>query len=211
MSRYIYNLIDEGEHLNQDFKFEISDARKIARTLSAFSNTSGGKLLIGVKDNGRIAGIRSEEEYYMLDAAATLYCKPEIVLNYKKWDLEGKTILEVDVPEGQNKPYYCKTEDNQWKAFIRIHDENHLANVVQLNVWKYEKKERGVYLQYTETEEQLMHYLRNHNGISLEDFCTLAAINRKKATTILSKLAGFGLIRIDYRGTEAVYLIEPGS
>ena len=52
---YIYKLIEEGEHQQQDFKFEISDARKIAKSLSAFSNTDGGRLLIGVKDNGKIA------------------------------------------------------------------------------------------------------------------------------------------------------------
>ena len=50
---YIHALIAEGEHQQQDFKFEISDARKIAKTLSAFANT---------KDNGKIAGVRSEEE-----------------------------------------------------------------------------------------------------------------------------------------------------
>ena len=49
---YIHALIAEGEHQQQDFKFEISDARKIAKTLSAFANTDGGRLLIGVKDNG---------------------------------------------------------------------------------------------------------------------------------------------------------------
>ena len=61
---YIHALIAEGEHQQQDFKFEISDARKIAKTLSAFVNTNGGRLLIGVKDNGKIAGVRSEEEKY---------------------------------------------------------------------------------------------------------------------------------------------------
>ena len=35
--------VHEGEHQQQDFKFEISDARKIAKTLSAFSNTDGGR------------------------------------------------------------------------------------------------------------------------------------------------------------------------
>ena len=75
---YIYSLIAEGEHQQQDFKFEISDARKIAKTFSAFANTDGGKLLIGVKDNGRIAGVRSEEEMYMIETAAQLYCIPEI-------------------------------------------------------------------------------------------------------------------------------------
>ena len=72
---YICKLIAEGEHQQQDFKFEISDARKIAKTLSAFANTDGGRLLLGVKDNGKIAGIRSAEEQYMIDAAATMYCR----------------------------------------------------------------------------------------------------------------------------------------
>lgn len=52
-SDFIYQLISEGEHLQQDFKFEISDVYKIAKSLSAFANTSGGRLLIGVKDNGK--------------------------------------------------------------------------------------------------------------------------------------------------------------
>ena len=84
MSKYIQSLIDQGENQVLDFKFEISDARKIARTLVAFSNTDGGKLLIGVKDNGKIAGIRSEEEYHMIDAAAELYCRPVVPFKVQK-------------------------------------------------------------------------------------------------------------------------------
>ena len=64
---HIKTLIAEGEHQQLDFKFEISDASKIARSLVAFANTDGGKLLIGVKDNGVIRGIRSDEEKYMLE------------------------------------------------------------------------------------------------------------------------------------------------
>jgi predicted HTH transcriptional regulator len=78
MSRYIHNLILEGEHQRLDFKFEISDAKKIARTFAAFANTSGGTLLIGVKDNGNITGIRSDEEEYMAESAAHIYCKPRV-------------------------------------------------------------------------------------------------------------------------------------
>ncbi|WP_301747923.1 helix-turn-helix domain-containing protein [uncultured Duncaniella sp.] len=57
---YIASLIEEGEYEHQDFKFAVSDARKIARSLSAFANNDGGRLLIGVKDNGAIAGVRNE-------------------------------------------------------------------------------------------------------------------------------------------------------
>ena len=67
---YIQKLIEKGESQTLDFKFEVSDSRKIARTFSAFANTDGGTLLIGVKDNGAIAGVRTEEEYYMIEAAA---------------------------------------------------------------------------------------------------------------------------------------------
>ena len=77
-TQYIQQLVAEGEHCHQDFKFEISDARKIARSLSAFANTEGGRLLVGVKDNGKIAGIRSEEEIYMIEAAANMYCQPKV-------------------------------------------------------------------------------------------------------------------------------------
>lgn len=42
---YIQNLIEEGEHERQDFKFKISDARKIARSISAFANNSGAVCL----------------------------------------------------------------------------------------------------------------------------------------------------------------------
>ena len=67
-TQYLEKLISEGEHVHQDFKFAISDARKIAKSLSAFANTEGGRLLVGVKDNGKIAGVRSEEELYMISS-----------------------------------------------------------------------------------------------------------------------------------------------
>lgn len=78
---HILQLVTEGEHVHQDFKFAITDACKIARSLSAFSNTEGGRLLVGVKDNGKIAGIRSAEEIYMIEVAATRYCRPSVTLD----------------------------------------------------------------------------------------------------------------------------------
>ena len=94
-TQYIHALIAEGEHQQQDFKFEISDARKIAKTLSAFANTDGGKLLIGVKDNGKIAGVRSDEEQYMIEAAAELYFSPEVNYIMQNYLVEGRSVLVV--------------------------------------------------------------------------------------------------------------------
>jgi len=194
MSRYIFNLIESGENQTLDFKYEINDARKIARTLVAFSNTDGGTLLIGVKDNGKIAGIHSEEEYYMLDSAAHLFCKPEINPQYKKWIIDGKTILEVHIREGAKKPYLCKQEDGKWMAFIRSGDENFLADIVQLKAWKHKQKRSGVMLRYTENEQFVLDYLNLHNSITLDELIREAGIKRRTAIEILGKLASFGLV-----------------
>ena len=106
MSKYIRKLIEKGEHQQQDFKFEISDARKIARSLAAFANTDGGRLLVGVKDNGAIAGVRSNEEFYMVEMAAQLYCNPPVDFTVAEHLIDGKTILEIYVPRSESGPHY---------------------------------------------------------------------------------------------------------
>ncbi len=205
MSQYIQKLIEEGEHLKQDFKFEISDVKKIARTLVAFSNTAGGKLLVGVKDNGKIAGIRSEEEIYMIEAAASLNCKPEISFSAKKWVINGKTVLEVDIPKGDKKPYLAKSGNDKWLAFIRVKDENFLVNAIQLRVWKNENRKKGVFLRFTEKEKFLMEYLEKNETISLEDFCKLAGLNRRRASDILVRLITLDEVEILYLGETTRY------
>ena len=51
--QYLQSLIREGEHQQQDFKYRVSDALKLAKSVSAFANTDGGRLLIGVRDDGK--------------------------------------------------------------------------------------------------------------------------------------------------------------
>lgn len=120
-TNYIQALIAEGEHQQQDFKFEISDARKIAKTLSAFANTDGGRLLIGVKDNGKIAGVRSDEEQYMIEAAAQLYCHPQIDYDMQTVEVEGRSVLIVQIAESKQKPVYAKDENGRSLALSLIH------------------------------------------------------------------------------------------
>ena len=191
---YIYKLIEEGEHQQQDFKFETSDARKIAKSLSAFSNTDGGRLLIGVKDNGKIAGVRSEEEIYMIEAAAKLYCQPQVNCQMQIHDIDGHTVLEVIVPPGTTKPYYAKDQTNKCWAYIRIKDENILATPVHLKVWQQEGTPKGSFLHYTEQERLLLDYLTTHPAITLNQYCRLARIPRIKAENTLAKFIRFELI-----------------
>jgi hypothetical protein len=211
--KYLRSLIAEGEHQELDFKFEINDARKIARTLSAFSNTDGGRLLIGVKDNGRISGIRSDEEYYMLESAAHLYCKPEVQFKSKTHSIEGKTVLEIYIPQVDNKPVYARDETNKWMAYIRVGDQNALAGIIQLQVWKEKTKTRGRLLEYTRTEEILLEYLGKEPGVSLSKIQRDTGYRRKELIELMTKLVRFDVVEMTFKdGTNRFSLREdPGE
>lgn len=191
---YIQKLISEGEHIHQDFKFAISDARKIAKSLSAFANTEGGRLLVGVKDNGKIAGVRSEEEIYMVEAAATLYCRPEIELETHIYHIEGKDVLEVQINESTQKPIYALDENNHPWAYVRIKDENILGNPIHLNIWKHDREEKKVIITYTQREQQVLTILKQQGALTLGQCSKLTRMNSKQISRLLADFIRFGLV-----------------
>lgn len=185
MERYLKKLIAEGENQKLDFKYCISDSRKISRTLSAFANTDGGVLLIGVRDNGSIAGVRSDEEYYMIETASKLFCRPEIPVSVKQHFHEGKTILEVKVDKGEKIPYEAKLEDGRWKAFFRQNDQNLEANGVLLQLWRKRERKTGIFIRFGKTENLLMEHLKQYGSITLSAFRKVAKIPAFRAEKII--------------------------
>lgn len=195
-SVYVKRLISEGEHLNQDFKFEISDVRKIAKSLSAFANTDGGRLLIGVKDNGKIAGIRSEEEAYMIEAAANIYCKPAPEIHMEEFLVDGKTVLIADIEKSSDKPVFAKDDSGKYIAYVRVADKNIVATPVHLSIWKQEKSSKGTFVKFTDVEDRLMELLEYKDFIGIKDFCRYAGLPRYKAVNILAKFVRFGIVEM---------------
>ena len=196
---YIQKLIDEGEHVHQDFKFAISDARKIAKSISAFSNTEGGRLLVGVKDNGKIAGVRSEEEIYMIEAAAKMYCTPEVNISNKIFRVQGKDVLEVSIEESKNKPVCAIDENNKPWAYVRINDENILADTVFLNRWKHNKQEEKVIVAYSEREKYLLDILSKNKELTLNQCSRLSRIPRITTSRLLADFIRFDLVEQIFR------------
>ena len=191
---YIHRLISEGEHVHQDFKFEISDARKIAKSISAFANTEGGRLLVGVKDNGKIAGVRSEEEIYMIEAAAQRYCTPPVEIHTYIYKVEGKDVLEAVIDESPQKPVYAlDAEERKW-AYIRIKDENILASPIHLNIWRHNRTEEKIVVTYTPREQEVLKLLEQHQPITLNQCQRFSRMKRKQITSLLADFIRFGLV-----------------
>jgi len=193
---YIHKLIAQGEHQQLDFKFEIADSKKIAKTFSAFANTDGGKLLIGVKDNGNIAGVRSEEEFYMAEAAAAMYCSPNVKFESKEWNIDGKKVLELSIFKSDAKPHFALNGEEKWIAYIRVNDQNIAVNRVLLNAWKRKHRPEGTYVNYSEKERLLLEYLEENDQITVSKFKRVAKVSQYKAENILVNFLALDIIKI---------------
>ncbi len=207
MSKYIRNLITRGEGQTLDFKFCITDSKKIARTLAAFSNCDGGKLLIGVKDNGNISGIRSDEEFYMIQAAAEMYCRPTVTFESTNWEINGKTILEITVPKSDKKPHYAITDDGKWKVFVRSGDQNFIGNRILLKTWEAKKRKTGTLVKFTKKEKTLLEFLDKHGSITLSRFQKIANIPRYIAEKILINFIVLDIVGIEFTEKGVFYHI----
>ena len=163
MSKYIQKLIDEGEHQMLDFKFEISDSKKIARTIVAFANTDGGRLLIGVKDNGNISGIKSEEEKHMIQTASEIYCRPTVEYKAQEWVINGKTVLEIIIPKSKYHKHRAPDHNNIYKVYIRVKDQNIIADNILLKIWKYQNNRQNIKVSFTDAEMFLLKYEKNRH------------------------------------------------
>lgn len=200
--------IAQGEHQQQDFKFEISDSRKIAKTLSAFANTNGGRLLIGVKDNGRIAGVRSEEEEYMIEAAARRYCSPQVSYSMQTVIVDGRSVLVVEVDESDEKPIYALDEENKKWAYLRVADENILATTVHLCIWQQNISQNDECLALTEKELLLLDMLKDETLLSLNRYCRKTKMSRRKAEHLLAKFIRYEIVESVFQNHHFYYKLK---
>src|SRR5690606_36679457 len=113
-------LILEGEGERLDFKNRMSNCGKIAKTLVAFANAKGGRLLVGVADDGTIKGIKSEEEEkYMLQRAGQQHCPPVIEPRFTVRYFDDKLVSAVEVTVSNLKPHYAIDDNGTGWVYIR--------------------------------------------------------------------------------------------
>jgi len=192
---YIARLIAEGEHETQDFKFAISDARKIARSLSAFANHKGGRLLVGVKDNGSIAGLRTEEDIYVIEQAAEMYCRPPQQLRFSAFAAEGGAIvLKAEIDPSPTRPVQAQEPDGHWRTYIRVADENIVASPLMVRSWKRIKAGEPQLLSFSNSERMLLDMLAGGNTATVKEFMFKAHISQRAAEEIAVSLYAVGAI-----------------
>ena len=218
--------IAQGEHQQQDFKYKIDDASKLARSVSAFANTDGGRLLIGVRDDGSVHGVRSEEEIFMMHAAACQYCLPVPTIQFETLQVPTaphggrlRTVVICTVMPSRQRPVFALEMDNAQKsghlptAYIRVADENIVASPIHLAIWRQEQRLQGEAFSDTNEERVLLETLNEYpEGLTLNQLLKAAKptiVPRVLAVTLLARFIRFGLAQITLR--ERQWIILPNE
>ncbi len=182
-------LVKKGESQQLEFKFKANHPDKIVKEIVAFTNSQGGKLVIGVNDDKEILGLKfAEEEQFTLLRAIEKYCVPAINYNLYSTILDnGREILIFDIFESNSKPHFVQFEDNpiQRNAYVRVNDKSVKASKEVLNVWKGKSKDKNYTFNFGPKETQLMKYLEQNGKISLTQYQELTALNKIKCSSTL--------------------------
>lgn len=200
-------LISQGEHQRQDFKFRIDDQKKIARTLVAFANSDGGRLLIGVKDNGKIVGINPEEEFHMIQGAAEMYAKPPVKFESRIWQEEMKLVLEINVDPDANRNYKAIDEDGNWKIYIRRNDRTLLANKITLKIWSFEKQGVKKPQTFGEAQLNLLKVIGEHQKLTLSKLYRTTSLAKSTVDHTVALLVHWGLVKMEDEEEQVYYSI----
>ena len=172
----IVEKIAQGEDSRTQFKREPIGIAKLAAELAAFSNASGGTIIFGVDDDGKLVGLDAAGKKRLNDEisnAANDYVRPAIYPQTEYHTIRGRQILCVTVAEGVAKPYADKS-GNYWiksgsdkrritsrEELQRILQKSHLLYADEVTVYGTSAKDIDLY--------HFGEFLERNYGISAED------------------------------------------
>jgi len=119
------NEINKGENEFTEFKKSVPEKSiKYMKTVVAFANGRGGKIIFGVENNTcEIIGVPQKEIFTIIDSitnAISDSCEPKIIPSISLKNINDKTIIIVEILKGMQSPYYIKSEGIQNGTYQRI-------------------------------------------------------------------------------------------
>ena len=125
----IDKLITQPEGKTLEFKRDLSSPKPLLKSLVAFANTAGGRLIIGVDDKQQITGVNQplDEEERLCNLIADSI-SPRIVPNIELITIEGKTLLVVEVFPSSTRPHWINAEGIDNGVYVRLGSTNRQAD-----------------------------------------------------------------------------------
>ena len=200
--RDLQRLVALGEGLTIEFTRRVPRPARIAKEVIALANTQGGKLLLGVDDDGTIKGVRdAHEEAFALRQAIAKHTRPLVPLDVAAVPVSRRReVLIVDVPESASKPHYLVTSDAEGRvsktAYVRVDEQSIEASREVIRVMKAEQNPTNTRFEFGDKEQQLMQYLDRYERITVAQFAKLAGVSLSSAAQPLVLLTRASILAL---------------
>lgn len=184
----------EGQHL--EFKRKATYPDKIVKAMVAFANTHGGTLLLGVSDDGTLAGLKHPDGESHVIHEALKKCRPHLPVKEEFIPIgNGRTIVSYTIADSERKPHY-QMNDNRKDFFVRVNDQSIKASREVREIIKRSRKKKDIRFHYGEHEKFLMQYLDVHTAITLDKFIEVSGLKRFYASRKLVLLVLADVLKV---------------
>ncbi len=126
----VEELLTRPEGKTLEFKQDLSAPKNIVKTLTAFANTAGGVLLIGIEDGSKaVLGVEHplDEEERLCNLVADSI-EPRLVPSVEMVHWEGRTLLAVEVYPSSLRPHWLKSLGMENGVLVRVGSTNRKAD-----------------------------------------------------------------------------------
>ncbi len=143
----IMDEIFSGESRNVEFKECLPDKSiKYMKSVAAFSNGTGGRIIFGVADRTReVTGIGKEDVFKTMNSIANAVsdsCEPAVIPDITLQTIDEKTVIVVDVPQGRQRPYYIRSLGRENGVYVRVAGTTRLADEYMVRELMFEGSNR---------------------------------------------------------------------
>ncbi len=206
----ILEQIAKGEGKVVEFKEQLPSSDQLAKTIVAFSNTAGGKILLGVKNNGAICGVEGGFLPDYMDRISNMIhdmVHPLIVPDIYSYAIEEKNIIVIEVYQSPLKPYFLKSVGKSHGTYIRVGATNKKADLEYIQELERQRLnlsfDEDHCVEYVEgqtmTQElQSLLAVRLQRGISEEQMFNLKLLKKQQGQVYLTNAVPILLGRMDH-------------
>lgn len=194
--RELKTLVAQGESASLEFKRKAAYPDKVVREMIAFANAHGGMLLVGISDDGELAGLKHPEgESYVIQQALSK-CRPLLPVTETFIPIgNSRYVIQYHIAESTTKPHYFLTEGKK-VAYIRVNDQSLRASKEVREIARRSQFKKDIRFHYGEHERLLMQYLDINPTITLNEFVQVSGLKKFYASKKLVLLVLANVLQI---------------
>jgi ATP-dependent DNA helicase RecG len=136
---------NEKESNTLEFKEKCPSIPKLIKEVVAFCNSFGGRILIGIADNGEVIGVTEAEAHELLEHLPQNIFQevhPQILPKIHTTHFDDKVLVAIQISEGMNKPYFQKSKGLENGTFVRVGRSSMIANGAMIRDLEWRNKGR---------------------------------------------------------------------